>query len=145
MQAIHGVRGDHNGAAAHQTVLAHSYGTVVAGIAAKEHGLNADDLILVASPGIPVDHVTDLHLDGVREGYQALHTYAITSPDDWIQQWVQYVGGDHGINPADPLDPVAFGGQILHDDNGSRDEHNGYFDEGTASLARLGRIIAPPA
>ncbi|MEV6630175.1 alpha/beta hydrolase [Actinoplanes sp. NPDC051470] len=136
-----GLRATHNGAAAHQTVIAHSYGTVVAGIAAHGDGLNADDLVLVASPGIPVDHVSELNLDGVREGYEGQHVYAITSPDDWIQgPAAQTFGGDHGADPADPLE--SWGAQILHDDNGNRDdEHNAYFDEGTASLRRLGGLI----
>lgn len=135
-----GLRATHVGEAAHQTVIAHSYGTVVAGITSRDYGLNADDLVLVASPGIPVDYVTQLGLDGVQHGYEGKHVWAITNDADWIQRWDVQLLGDHGANPADPLS--HWGAQILTDDNGTReDEHNAYFDDNTPSLLRFGELI----
>lgn len=49
---------------AQKTVIAHSYGTVVATRAATEHGLLADDLWLLGSPGVAGTHADDLMLAG---------------------------------------------------------------------------------
>lgn len=49
---------------AQKTVIAHSYGTVVATRAATEHGLLADDLWLLGSPGVAGTHADDLVLAG---------------------------------------------------------------------------------
>ncbi|GLZ01980.1 alpha/beta hydrolase [Actinoplanes sp. NBRC 103695] len=132
-----GLRATHIGPDAHQTIIAHSYGTVVTGIAAHRFGLDVDDVVLVASPGVPVNDVTELRLDGVPPDQVGQHVYAITGEDDWIQGLIQYVGGDHGANPVDP----DFGAVVLEDDSGDGDVHLGYFDAGTASVRRLGGII----
>ena len=47
---------------AHVTVVAHSYGTVLAGEAASR-GLAADELVLVGSPGTRFDHATEAELE----------------------------------------------------------------------------------
>lgn len=49
---------------AQKTVIAHSYGTVVATRAATEHGLLADDLWLLGSPGVASQRASDLALAG---------------------------------------------------------------------------------
>lgn len=42
--------------------IGHSYGTVVIGYAARETaGVAADDIVLVASPGVGVNYAEDLH------------------------------------------------------------------------------------
>ncbi|WP_239154134.1 alpha/beta hydrolase [Amycolatopsis sp. FDAARGOS 1241] len=50
-----GLRASHGGSQSHNTMLGHSYGTTVVGHAARDGGLNADDLVFVASPGAGVD------------------------------------------------------------------------------------------
>ncbi|MEV6490593.1 alpha/beta hydrolase [Actinoplanes sp. NPDC051633] len=138
-----GLRATHEAGAAHQSVVAHSYGAVVAGHAARDYGLNADDLILVAAPGTGVDHVSELTLDGVPPDQIGRRVHAIRSPDDWVRIFApdepDAIG--HGLDPTD----ARFGAHVFEADNGSRDEHNGYFDEGTAALGSLGALIAPPA
>ena len=49
--------------AAKKVVTGYSYGSVVSGYAARE-GLEADELVLVGSPGVGVSHASQLGFDG---------------------------------------------------------------------------------
>ncbi len=73
-----GLRATHDGPAARQTVLGHSYGSLVVGTAARDHGLAADALVFVGSPGVGVAHASEL---GVPPG----QVWASTAPDDVIR------------------------------------------------------------
>ena len=55
-----GLRATHEGPPARQTVLGHSYGSLVVGMAAREHGLAADALVFVGSPGVGASHAAEL-------------------------------------------------------------------------------------
>lgn len=133
-----GLRATHIGPDAHQTIIAHSYGTVVTGIAAHRYGLDVDDVALVASPGIPVDHVSHLRLDGVPPDQVGKHVYALTNGDrDWIDDWYVDWANAYRTYPTDQ----EWGAVVLHDDSGTGDGHLGYLDAGTASVQRLGGII----
>jgi Alpha/beta hydrolase len=59
------------------TVLAHSYGTLVTGLAARQ-GLAADAITLVGSPGVGAAHATEL-------GLPAGHVWAGRTPDDQVR------------------------------------------------------------
>ncbi|WP_309246300.1 alpha/beta hydrolase [Verrucosispora sioxanthis] len=63
-EALHrfqdGLRATHDGPPARQTVLGHSYGSLVVGTAARDHGLTADALVFVGSPGVGVAHAAEL-------------------------------------------------------------------------------------
>jgi uncharacterized protein YukE len=59
------------------TVLAHSYGTLVTGLAARQ-GLAADAITLVGSPGVGAAHAAEL-------GLPAGHVWASRTPDDPIR------------------------------------------------------------
>lgn len=115
---------------AHVTVIAHSYGSVVAAIAAARHGLPADDLVVVGSPGVPVGSATDLKLN------PGATVWAGLAPWDPIDELAGLVapgeGLVHGTNPVDP----RFGAVILDFDDSSG--HGGYFDdEGVAVLTAV--------
>ncbi|WIM67448.1 alpha/beta hydrolase [Corynebacterium breve] len=79
---------------ARKNVVAHSYGTVVATESARAHGLFADNLVLMASPGVPAAHVSQLHLYGssprVTVVDAALDPIRVTRGDH---------GAIHGANP----------------------------------------------
>ena len=77
---VSGLRATHDGSF-HSTVVSHSYGTAVA-VEAASHGrtLDVDDVVFVASPGVTVDHASDLHLSG-GHGH-ADHVYATTAKYD---------------------------------------------------------------
>ena len=138
-----GLRATHEAGVAHQTVIAHSYGGVVAGQTARDLGLDADDLILVAAPGTGADRADALRLDGVPPERIGRHVHAIVSPEDWINDYSAPAPGlsiGHGLQPTHP----AFGAHVFEAGNGTRDVHNGYFDEGTAALEAIAAIVAPP-
>ena len=56
-----GLRAAHEGPAARQTVVGHSYGSLVVGTAAARPGFHADSLVFVGSPGVGVDSAARLH------------------------------------------------------------------------------------
>ena len=62
----------------YRTLLAHRYGSVLAGHAAKQ-GLAADDLVLLGSPGVDADHAGDLA--SIPKG----HAWVVRAPDDPIR------------------------------------------------------------
>ena len=80
-----GLRLAHQGGTGHLTALGHSYGTTVVGYTARNQaGIVADEVIFVASPGVGVDHASELY--GVRSD----HVWATTAafgiiPDFWYR------------------------------------------------------------
>ncbi|THV26461.1 alpha/beta hydrolase [Glycomyces paridis] len=84
-------------AAARTTVIAHGYGGLVAGLAAKEHGLRTDALVLLGCPGSGVRSANELGLDG--------RVYATPSDRDGDGTPLDV----HGVRPDDP----AFGAKVL--------------------------------
>ena len=80
-----GLRATHQGELpSHNTVLGHSYGTTVVGHAARDGGLNADDLVFVASPGVGVNTANQLHLDGVDQAQIGQHVHSTVAEHDMI-------------------------------------------------------------
>ncbi|WP_433387724.1 alpha/beta hydrolase [Micromonospora sp. KLBMP9576] len=73
-----GLRETHDGPPGRQTVLGHSYGSLVVGTAARDHGLAAGALVFVGSPGVGVAHAGEL---GLPPG----QVWASTAPDDVIR------------------------------------------------------------
>ncbi|WP_150116295.1 alpha/beta hydrolase [Williamsia herbipolensis] len=131
-----GLRATHEGAtASHNTVLGHSYGTVVVGEASSEgHTLDADDLVFLASPGIGgPNSPDDLSLTGVARSDMAQHVYASTATTDPIG----LTEGIHGISPNNP----EFGAQRFTSDHSNHprlSDHSAYWDthpDGTQNQA----------
>ncbi len=123
----------------HVTVIGHSYGTLVAGIAAARGGLATDELVLLASPGVEARRASQLHLP-------AGHVWAARTSDDPIQLvfWPARLGRlfDLPVPQVFGPDPVgnAFGAQ--HFDTAGAHGHSGYFTAGSRSLDNLGRIVS---
>jgi pimeloyl-ACP methyl ester carboxylesterase len=116
---------------AHLSVIAHSYGSVVAAIAAAEKGLAIDELVLVGSPGVPVDHAADLTLDPDGNVWSGL------APWDPIDELARLAGRGgtliHGTNPAG----ASFGAIDLPFEGVVG--HSGYFDG--AGIAVLASVV----
>ncbi len=114
------------------TVIGHSYGSTVVGDAAKD-GMDADRLVVLGSPGMSAESTDDLHLPAGTE------VFAAAIPGDPVAhlQWF-------GDNPTAP----GFGAQTFDTGPGRPitanpfDNHSGYFEEGSLSLANIGRIVA---
>ncbi|MFB9363091.1 alpha/beta hydrolase [Actinoplanes nipponensis] len=148
-----GLRATHLGPPAHQTVLGHSYGSLVVGAAAARAGLATDEVVFVGSPGVGVDSAAELH---APPG----HVWSSTSRSDVIQ-WAavspRSLAGDlllsqavpggallaftrpendlfFGANPSDP----AFGARVFASEPDAG--HLGYWEPGSAALDALAAI-----
>jgi hypothetical protein len=110
------------------TLIGHSYGSVVVGLAAPKLPRQVENLVAIGSPGMGVDRASDLH------GYARV--FAGTAPADWTGSLpgVRLFGAGHGTHPTDP----AFGALPLP--VGGVDDHDGYFVSGTASLRAMADI-----
>ena len=106
----------------HWTVIGHSYGSLVTGMAESGQGLDVDETVLVGSPGVGVDHASDLGDGNVWVG---LAKWDLVGYSEW-----------HGPNPHDR----AFGATRFH--TGDISGHSSYFNEGSESLRNIGLITA---
>jgi hypothetical protein len=143
-----GLRATHEGRPAHQTVLGHSYGSLVVGTAARSPGLQADSVVFVGSPGVGVDSAAQLQVPRGQVWSSTSHSdviqYTAVSPRSLIEdaalaQAVPVIGPWYafgqpeddlwsGRNPSDP----AFGAHIF---TSQRDGgHLGYWDVGRPAL-----------
>ncbi|MER7890371.1 alpha/beta hydrolase [Micromonospora sp. NPDC094482] len=147
-----GLRATHDGPPARQTVLGHSYGSLVVGTAARDHGLAADALVFVGSPGVGVAHAAELRLPPEQ-------VWASSAPDDAIRlarppgellrpplldvsPLAAALGlpgrGEHelwfGRDPA----AESFGGQVFPS---GRHGHTGYWEPGNPALDGMARIV----
>ncbi|WP_458687900.1 alpha/beta hydrolase [Nocardia tengchongensis] len=143
-----GLRASHVGPAAHQTVLGHSYGSTVIGAAASgANSLAADDVVLVGSPGIGVNDVSELRLTGIPPGHNGAHVYATADPADPVPVLGQFV---HGVNPVDR----EFRATVFTSSGATLDlpvlraipidvrAHGNYWEPGNPGLRSQGDIIA---
>ncbi|WP_033346484.1 alpha/beta hydrolase [Catenuloplanes japonicus] len=147
-----GLRAGHEGEPARQTVLGHSYGSLVAGVTARDHGLDADGLVLLASPGAGVSHAADLGLPEVWAGtsitdpIQRVPVSPISALTDAV-----VASGVPGLGPAlafgQPEDGLWLGRNPADPDFGARvfateadAGHLGYWDRGGTALDTLSRI-----
>lgn len=137
-----GLRITHEGPPARQTVLGHSYGSLVVGTAATAPGFAADGVVFVGSPGVGVDHAAQLAVP--RE-----EVWATTSDSDVIRRAaippVSPVDAGlrlldpgrnlyHGTDPADP----AFGARTVASQPDAG--HIGYWERGRPALDALAMI-----
>lgn len=101
----------------YRSILAHSYGTVVAGKAAQS-GLAADAIIFMGSPGTGVNNSSELHLYSDEP-----RIIAITGDRDPIALSASATDGVHGPDPTHP----QFGAEVWH----SQTDHSGYWEDQT--------------
>ncbi|MGO4203715.1 alpha/beta hydrolase [Rhodococcus sp. TAF43] len=142
-----GLRATHEGAtASSNTVIGHSYGTTVIGHAASDgHTLDADQLLLVASPGIGVFEASELSLTGVDPSATGDHVFATTNAHDPIRFTPDQV---HFTQPIDN----DFGARVFTADEDSKgpwwalgidlDLHSTYWDRDNPALSKMGQIVA---
>ncbi|WP_081912906.1 alpha/beta hydrolase [Glycomyces sp. NRRL B-16210] len=95
---------------ANHTLTGHSYGTTVIGHAATQRGVDADNLVFVASPGVGTDTASALGVD-------EQNVWATTNSLDPIQLTPEFL---HGNNPIDD----DFGGNTFHSDTGAWNDNN---------------------
>jgi hypothetical protein len=151
-----GLRASHDGPPAGQTVLGYSYGALVVGSTARDHGLAADQVVLLGAPGVGVDRA-----DGL--GLPAGQVWAGTARDDPVQ-YAALAPGEllerlavgvfaplagplafgqpaedlwFGRNPAD----AAFGAERIPTGPGG---HAGYWTPGGPALAGVAEVATRP-
>ncbi|MFY1680456.1 alpha/beta hydrolase [Micromonospora sp. WMMD730] len=147
-----GLRATHDGPAARQTVLGHSYGSLVVGSAARDHGLAADALAFVGSPGVGVDRAGALGLppgqvwsstagdDVIRlvEPPRELAGRAVLATSPLASAASLFRPDDHrlwfGHDPSDP----GFGGRTFPSGRGG---HTGYWESDNPALDGMARIV----
>ncbi|MEU8239446.1 alpha/beta hydrolase [Actinoplanes missouriensis] len=110
------------------TVIGHSYGSTVAGLAASRLSPQVTDIVAIGSPGMGVGDREDL-------GSPAT-VWAGSAPNDWTRRipGVRLFGVGHATLPFDP----RFGALPLP--CADADGHDGYFVPGTSSLRAMARI-----
>lgn len=122
-----GLRTTHEGPPSHNTVVGHSYGSTVVGFTARDHGLDADEVVFIGSPGVGVEHAADLGVDPA-------HVWSSRAENDPIGYAYDpatlipkptVLGlpapdplDPHMIHGRDPMDP-RFGGQTFDSDPGT--------------------------
>lgn len=99
---------------AQKTVVAHSYGTLLATTAAHEHGLLADDLWLLGSPGVAGVQASDLVLAGPESTVHVVD--AAADPVQWLRH------GPSAAVGASPSYP-GWGGQRVDGVGGGHSDH----------------------
>jgi alpha/beta hydrolase family protein len=149
-----GLRATHDGPPARQTVLGHSYGSLVVGTAAAGAPMAADSIVFVGSPGVGVDSASALHAPAGQVWSSTSRSdviqYAALSPGGLLREVAAAQTGPlagpllalghperelwFGHNPSDP----AFGARVFasQPDGG----HVGYWDRGRPALDALTAI-----
>ncbi|EON24330.1 hypothetical protein CF8_1630 [Nocardioides sp. CF8] len=125
------------------TVIGHSYGSTTAAHAAHDHGLDADALTLIGSPGAGGDSVNSASDLGMPQG----KVYAGAADNDFVS-WLGRDGdlgmgkdptqADFGANVF-PVDP----GEEFHADSLTKgiENHTSYFDPHSQSLSNITDIV----
>jgi pimeloyl-ACP methyl ester carboxylesterase len=111
-------------------LLGYSYGSTVIGLAASRLPKQVTDIVALGSPGMGVDHISQL-------GTSA-HVWAALSPRDamhWIPGF-RVLGLGHGIQPADH----AFGSTVIP--AAEVPDHDHYLAPGSDSLREIASIAA---
>ncbi|GAB3236679.1 hypothetical protein GCM10027447_35180 [Glycomyces halotolerans] len=136
------------------TMTGHSYGSTTVGIAARDAGLAADNMIFVGSPGVGVDEAAELGIDPDRVWAGRNDEDIIDlARDENVNATIAAaaVGGPlnppgaaaaaaaaHLLTPDDQMvhgtDPVSdsFGGNTFHSEatrDGARENHSAYWDK----------------
>lgn len=109
------------------TIIGHSYGSTVIGHAdsLEGRGLAVDDIVVMGSPGLGVNSVDELHIDGGS-------FWAGMADNDSIRFTPR---GIHGTNPVNE----GYGGQRI--DTGDASGHSGYWEPGSESLRNQAYIM----
>ncbi|MFK3982362.1 alpha/beta hydrolase [Micromonospora sp. NPDC050397] len=110
------------------TLVGHSYGAVLLGLAAPRLPAQVTDLVSVGGVGMGAGRVSGLR--------SRARVWAAEAPDDWIRRvpGLRLFGLGHGTRPADP----AFGARPLPVDGVTG--HDGYLVPGTGTLAAVSAV-----
>ncbi|WP_395293971.1 alpha/beta hydrolase [Kitasatospora hibisci] len=147
-----GLRATHEGDPSSNTILAHSYGTTTVGHAMRDKGLPVDNVVLIASPGVGVEHARDLgvdpshvfvakgDIDKIDMAFPQTADKLASNGGNNLGTWYGLIQNPdhHLIHGRDPMIP-DFGARKIptSPDTG----HSDYWNENSRSLAAMGEII----
>jgi hypothetical protein len=114
----------------HVTVLAHSYGSVLAGLAARDYGLATHELVVLGSPGMGVETAGQLRL---MPGGRVWAAQAHDDPVTWVPRLEDVHLHLHGRSPT----AASFGARVFPV---SGTGHSSYFAD-EECLSALAAII----
>ncbi|QOR71643.1 hypothetical protein IM660_04980 [Ruania alkalisoli] len=138
--AIDGLRASREDKA-HLTVIGHSYGSTTTSYAATDHGLAADNVALIGSPGAgPAETADDFSVgaDNVYVGRNSRDPVALFGDEG-----AYHNPGGLGIDPSSE----DFGATRFEAESADRgwtydfSQHSNYYDHDSESLYNLGRIV----
>lgn len=119
---------------AHITVVGHSYGSFVSGLASSRHGMKPDDLVLIGSPGVNAEHVSEL---------------AVPPDHVWVgaesRDGVTYTSTRYGLGP-NPAHP-EFGARLFASEHPQKGEymfrhaHSTYFRSQSQAIPNMAAIF----
>ncbi|EHR61449.1 alpha/beta hydrolase [Saccharomonospora cyanea] len=133
-----GLRATHTGDGSHNTVVGHSYGSTVVGHSAQGERLDVDNVVFIGSPGVGVDHASELDLP------DDAGVYASTAENDIIRGTPTFIHGPQPIGED-------FGAEVFTSDPGtegdwytggySTEAHSEYWNQDSASLRNMATIV----
>ena len=141
---VNGLNVTHGPGASHVTVVGHSYGSTTVADAAAGFGMNADDVILIGSPGTDMAHsAADFHLtSGGHVFVGAASTDPVTQLGGLPQ--IHLPGSDVtlalGADPAvDGFGSTRFRAEVP---GWTANDHSRYYQRGTESLFSMAEIVS---
>ncbi|MFD2765996.1 alpha/beta hydrolase [Micromonospora eburnea] len=110
------------------TLVGHSYGALVVGLAARRSPAEVTDVVTLGGVGVGVDRADEL---------ARVRIWAAEAPTDWIRRVpeVRLPGLGHGVRPGDP----AFGARPLP--TAGVTGHDGYLAPGSATTAAVASVV----
>ena len=139
-----GLRASHVGDKSHNTVVGHSYGAFVAGVADRDTGLDIDELVSAGGTGLGVNHATDLNI-------APEHVWATEATAENVdgEDTTADLGRGYGFLRNNAADE-SFGARVFESDAPvplRQDTHGQYFEDTgdthlNPGLNNIGAIIA---
>ncbi|MFU8875099.1 alpha/beta hydrolase [Micromonospora sp. SL4-19] len=110
------------------TLVGHSYGALVVGLAAEQSPAGVTDVVTLGGVGVGVDRAGDLG---------RIRVWAAEAPTDWIRRVpeVRLPGLGHGVRPGDP----AFGARPLP--TAGVTGHDSYLATGSTTTAAVASVV----
>jgi len=125
------------------TVIGHSYGSLVVGLAAQQ-GMNVDNVVFIGSPGVGVDSVHDFNLPAGAQVYAAepgagASVGGVGVGGDYVSNLSRNLGHPFKSLPTDP----GFGAERIDIGNRAKswESHDDYYAKDSKSLSQLSRIV----